>query len=46
MQEDKISEAISRLENHTQYYIPVEDLPAFELALDALRKISEFVNQI
>lgn len=32
-----IEEAISRLEDHTQYYVPIDDLEAFEMAVDALR---------
>lgn len=30
-------EAIARLEEHTQYYVPVDDLEAFEMAVDSLR---------
>lgn len=38
------TEAIKRIENHTQYYVPVEDLPALEIALDALRDQVEAEN--
>ncbi len=31
------TEAIERIESHVQYYVPIEDLPALEMALDALR---------
>lgn len=30
-------EAIARLEEHTKYYVPVDDLEAFEMAVDSLR---------
>lgn len=38
------SEAIEHIESHTQYYVPVEDLPALEMALDALRNQIEAEN--
>jgi len=31
-------DAIIRLREHTQYYVPVEDLSALELAIDALQE--------
>lgn len=34
-------EAIQRIETHTQYFVPVEDLPALEMAIDALRAQQE-----
>ncbi len=37
----EIEEVIERLESHTQYYIPVNDLDAFEVALAALRAQQE-----
>ncbi len=37
-------EAIERIESHIQYYVPVEDLPALEMALDALRDQVEAEN--
>ena len=33
--------AIKRLREHTQYYVPVEDLSALELAIDALQERSK-----
>lgn len=37
-------DAIERIENHTQYCVPVEDLPVLEMALDALRDQVEAEN--
>ena len=34
--ERTISEALELLHNHTQYYVPVDDLWALEMAMDAL----------
>lgn len=31
-----ISEALELLSNHTQYYVPVDDLWAFDMAVEAL----------
>ena len=36
--------AIKRLREHTQYYVPVEDLSALELAIDALQEREERRN--
>lgn len=30
-------EAINRLEEHARYCVPIDDLGAFEMAIDALR---------
>jgi len=38
------AEAIERIESHTQYYVPTEDLPALEMALNALRDQVEAEN--
>ncbi len=32
-----LEEAIAHIENHMQYYVLVDDLPALKIALDALR---------
>ncbi len=36
-----LEEAIARIERHTQYYIPVDDLPALEIALEVLHSQAE-----
>lgn len=33
-------EAIELLENHTQYFVPVQDLGALNMAITALRPVS------
>ena len=33
-------EAVETLENHTQYFVPVQDLGALNMALAALRPVS------
>lgn len=33
-------EAIETLENHTQYFVPVQDSGALNMAIDALRPVS------
>ena len=34
---DEIFEAVKTLQSHTQYYIPTSDLPALNMAIDALK---------
>ena len=34
---DMIFDAVETLQNHTQYYIPTSDLPALNMAVDALK---------
>lgn len=46
MELDNMYQAIELLKNHTQYYVPVEDIWAFNMAVDALEKICEFVCEI
>ena len=36
-----MEDALARLEDHTQYYIPVDDAWAFDMAVDALREKRE-----
>lgn len=35
-------EAVNRLNNHTQYYVPTEDLEALDMAIEALEEIQEY----
>lgn len=36
------NEAVNRLNNHTQYYVPTEDLEALDMVIEALEEVQEY----